>query len=183
MIVISPSGQTQDGVLNCEHSTSRFGIYVGCDADKIERLKHIINLTDAKIVLSSSWRLDVSRSDGEWIAAGIYQYLIENLQKWHLEIYDITPDFKYKRGKEIHTWLKDHKDLGITDWVVLDDEWFPDFGDLEYDIANHLVQTCFYTRYGSLYGGLQDKDVDKAVYILEGGTSDGYELLHDNEKS
>jgi len=31
-------------------------------------------------------------------------------------------------------------------------------------------------------GGLQDEHVDKAIHILNGGTSIGYELLHDNEK-
>ena len=62
---------------------------------------------------------------------------------------------------------------------MLDDEWFYDFGFDEYNIRNHLVQTSFYFS----DGGLQDEHVDKAIYILNGGTSDGYKLLHDNEKS
>lgn len=124
----------------------------------------------------------MSRGNGEFWASGIYQYLIECLQKWHLEVFDITPEcnrFRTARGKEIHTWLEEHKDLDITDWVVLDDEWFYDFGFDEYNIRNHLVQTSFYFS----DGGLQDEHVDKAIYILNGGTSDGYKLLHDNEKS
>ena len=156
-------------------------MYVGCDDDKLERLKRIVDATDAKIVVSSTWRLDVSRGNGMFWASGIYQYLIENLQKWHLEVFDITPECGHtssSRGKEIHTWLEDHKDLDITDWVVLDDEWFWDFGDPEYDIRNHLVRTDFYNK----NGGLQDEHVKKVIYILNGGTSDGYELLHDNEK-
>ena len=138
-------------------------------------------------MVSSTWRLDISRGDGEFWASGIYQYLIENLQKWHLEVFDITPECsrsRTARGLEIHTWLEEHKDLDITNWVVLDDEWFYDFGLPEYDISNHLVRTDFYW----LSGGLQDEHVEEAIFILEGGTHEkwrlkyGDKLLSDNKE-
>lgn len=154
-----------DGVLNNRRSKSHFGHYVGCDDDKLERLKQIVDATDAKIVVSSTWRLDVSRGNGTFWASGIYQYLIENLQKWHLEVFDITPECgssRGERGREIHTWLQDHEDLGVTNWVVLDDEYFSDFNNPEFDIDKHLVKTSFY----ALNGGLQEEHVNKAIEIL-----------------
>lgn len=126
--------------------------------------------TGAKIVVSSTWRLDISRDNGYFWASGIYQYLLDNLKRYGLEVYDITPDFfkytQYSRGYEIHTWLTQHPD--VDNWVVLDDEWFWDFAYPEYEIRQHLVETNFYIR----DGGLQDEHVEKAIRILNGETVD-----------
>ena len=157
--------------MNTEFSESRFGRYLGCDDDKLERLKKIVDETGAKIVVSSTWRLDITRK-GCWID-GIYQYLLDNLKRYGLEVFDITPDLSRNgslRGKEIHTWLEAHKDLDIDSWVVLDDEWFWDFAYPEYQIRRHLVETSFYMR----NGGLQDEHVEKALYILNGGNAYDY---------
>lgn len=158
-----------DGVLNCQSSTSRFDMYIGCDDDKLERLKKIVDQTGALIVVSSTWRLDISRGNGNFLASGIYAYLLENLKRYGLFVYDITPELSKKgsyRGKEIMAWLNDHQDLDITGWVVLDDEWFCDF----YQLADHLVQTSFYMD----NGGLQDEDVERAIYVLNGGISNEF---------
>ena len=45
-----------DGVLNCNKSKSRCNLCVGIDADKIKRLKEIIDETGAYIVLTSTWK-------------------------------------------------------------------------------------------------------------------------------
>lgn len=127
--------------------------------------------TGAKIVVSSTWRLDISRGNGSFWACGIYQYLLDKLAKYGLEVFDITPDLSRtcsSRGIEIHTWLEEHKDLNIESWVVLDDEWFWDFAYPEYEIRQHLVETNFYIR----DGGLQNTHVAKAIRILNGETVD-----------
>ena len=170
-----------DGVLNTQFSKSFFGRYVGCDDDKLERLKRIVDATGAKIVVSSTWRLDISRGNGNFNASGIYQYLLDNLKRYDLEVYDITPECSYHRtlrGTEIRKWLEEHPE--VTEWVVLDDEYFGDFSYQK--IFQHLVETNFYIP----NGGLQDEHVAMAIHILNGGTKedfeDGNELLLDNKE-
>lgn len=156
-----------DGVLNCGYSPRSFGRFVGCDDDKLERLKKIIDATGAKIVLSSTWRLDKSKDLIH--ANGIYDYLIDNLQRYGLEIYDVTENlsrYNDRRGTEINTWLDKHDD--VTDWVVLDDQWFYDFSYEEYDIPRHLVETQFYAE----NGGLQEEHVEQAIRILNGSLNE-----------
>ena len=52
-----------DGVLNCKSSKSRCGGFLGIDDSKVKLLKEIIDITGAKIVLSSSWRYGWRRNE------------------------------------------------------------------------------------------------------------------------
>lgn len=157
-----------DGVLNCQYSKSRCDGYIGIDGDKVHRLAQIVSATGAKIVLSSTWRLGYTRYKQN--LPHHMKYLNRKLRKEGLSIYSVTPDLSRHgdaRGKEINTWLEDHKNENIVSWVVLDDEWFYDFG--LYNINNHLVDTHYYVP----NGGLTDEDVKKAIQILNGGIKDG----------
>lgn len=157
-----------DGVLNTEYSESRCDGYIGIDGDKVHRLAQIVSATGAKIVLSSTWRLGYTRYSQK--LPHHMNYLKRKLRKEGLSIYSVTPDLSRHgdaRGKEINTWLEDHKNENIVSWVVLDDEWFYDFG--LYNINDHLVDTNYYVP----NGGLTDKDVKKAIQILNGGIKDG----------
>lgn len=148
-------------MLNNGYSESRCGKYVGIDDDKTELLKQIIDKTGAEIVLSSTWRLGVTRS-GQSLEHH-HEYMNEKLGKYGLSIYDVTPELsRYGdyRGVEINTWLEKHKDLNIESWVVLDDEFFWDFN--LYDIPNHWVRTNYFDP----DGGLSQEHVNKAVKIL-----------------
>lgn len=148
-----------DGVLNFYEATARCGIYIGIEDEKVALLKKIVDATEAKIVLSSTWRLGIDNK-GHRLEKHV-PYLKKKLGKYGLEIYDKTPvcgKNSNHRGQEINSWLKSHPE--IKEWVVLDDEWFIDFN--QYDIAPHLVQTYFY---GS---GLTEDDVEKAIKILNG---------------
>lgn len=92
------------------------------------------------------------------------EYLKDKLSKQGLEIYDVTPDLHKSggyRGREINKWLENHQDLNINNWVVLDDEFFPDY--YTYDINEHLVETFFYSE----HGGLTDDKVEEAIRILK----------------
>lgn len=148
-----------DGVLNCQSSEARCGAYIGIDSDKVKRLRKIVDATDAAIILSSSWRLGYNK-DFHSLENHI-KYLSNKLGKQHLRVVGSTPSLKNNRGHEIQEWLKKNDDI-VTEWVVLDDEYFNDFD--ECNITPHLVTTCFYDD----NGGLQDEHVEQAIKILNG---------------
>lgn len=77
------------------------------DLFRIEYLKEIIEKTDAKIVLTSTWRKGFEKDNG--ILMPILDdalEIVEVLSKYKLEIYDITGiDKNGIRQEEIKEWL------------------------------------------------------------------------------
>lgn len=144
-----------DGVLNCQSSKSRCGIYIGIDDDKVKRLRRIVEATGAKIVLSSSWRSDWSHYADFNSESG--RYIDRKLKKEGLAILDKTGKDEYdRRRKEVERWMQGKN---IEAYVILD--------DLDYnwgysDCVNHWVETTFARD----EGGLQDEHVAKAIEIL-----------------
>lgn len=94
-----------DGVLNTHADPDKF-----VDAQKIALLKRIVDETNAKIVLSSSWKI----GEGfELIKAVLFSH--------KLEIYDVTPTrFTSTRNQEINQYFLEHK-RNIRKFVILDD--------------------------------------------------------------
>lgn len=155
-----------DGVLNYEHSKARCGEFIGIDSDKVKKLKEIVDATDAAIVLSSTWRLGYNKDHCD--LENHAKYLSNKLGKQHLRSVGMTPDLGRNgafRGHEIKAWLDKNDDI-VDGWVVLDDEWFWDFNEL--DIGQHLVRTSFYGE----DGGLQEEHVQEAIRILNGELND-----------
>jgi hypothetical protein len=96
-----------DGVLNCKatHNPRKFPYVV--DAKLLRRFHRLLKRTDAKVVLSSTWRYD---------PAGIF-----SARHWGIPFIGVTPDMPNKpRRDEILAWLKKHP--GVTRYVVIDDE-------------------------------------------------------------
>jgi len=111
-----------DGVLNV-HGKQRDNYGQLFHKPFEDNLRYIIEKTDAKIVISSTWRF-----------AGL-QIMKDMWQKRKLagEVIGITADcyqligegkFKHyndvKRGHEIQDWLKDHKE--VKQYVIIDDD-------------------------------------------------------------
>lgn len=71
-------------------------------------LKQMVTLTDAKLVLSSNWRL----------YGDFYKVLVEYLGRHGLSIYGVTNDFGDDRVLEILYWVHH---FGVKQWIVLDD--------------------------------------------------------------
>lgn len=117
-------------------------IMLDIDLDKVFMIRDICNLTGAKVVISSSWR----RS--RW-----YPLIEERLVALGLPIVGVTPYINSKRGEEIRKYLEENK---IDDFVILDDEIFRDFNELE----NYLVKTSFYED------GLSDEIAREVVRVL-----------------
>lgn len=142
-----------DGVLNADcdfggkskpnpYVTTEWGIrFSGICKTHVKHLKNIVDKTDAKIVLVSSWKNDYE----DYIKHGYYnrigKYLYNKLQKVGLRIFDTTLryDFSYgsNRGYEISQWLEEHPE--VDSWVVLDDEKFKDYDFLK--ITPNLILT------------------------------------------
>ena len=148
-----------DGVLNCRNSTSKCQCFIGIDADKVKRLRRIVEVTGAKIVLTSTWKLhwirDLRYKDEQ---NELSNYLDRKLRRENLFISDKTTEDNLKhRGQGIYDYLSRHQ---VESWVVLDDEIFDDYE--YYGVMSHLVKTSFYAD----NGGLQDEHVELAIGLL-----------------
>jgi sugar/nucleoside kinase (ribokinase family) len=143
--------------------TDPFGVH----ESKVKRLAKIVKATNAKVVMSSSWRF------GWWNTPYEKQFedqkkLTDLLNKYDIEVIDITPrSSDGRRDKEIKEWLTKHKDI-VKRFVVLDDERY----DLECFVGSHLVQTSSVGKGEIIMGcdredtGLKRKHVKQAIEIL-----------------
>ena len=108
----------------------------GVHESKVKRLVKIKKKTEAKVVMSSSWRF------GWWNT--LYEDMFDDqrkltdlLNQYNIEVIDITPKSPDgSRDKEILAWLSKHEDE-VGNFVILDDERF----DLECFVGSNLVQT------------------------------------------
>lgn len=96
-----------DGVLNCKKTPNPRQLPYVVDKGLLRRFNGLIHRTGAKVVLSSSWRID---------PAGLFA-----AKHWGVPFIDTCPDMpKSPRCKEVLTWLKRHPKA--TRYTVIDDE-------------------------------------------------------------
>ena len=139
----------------------------GVHESKVKRLAKIVRATNAKVVMSSSWRF------GWWNTPYEKQWedqrkLTDLLCKYNIDVIDITPiSADRRRDKEITEWLEAHKDM-VKRFVILDDER----SELECFVGTHLVQTSsigpgqIIRGHNSENTGLKNKHVKQAIEIL-----------------
>ena len=146
-----------DGVLNSEmYKTSHLE---DCDNNfidlsRVKLLKDIVNATNAKIVLTSSLRIDWDKSSE--LCGDDGKYINDCLAKYGLSITDKTPFislFAYRR-KEILAWLKEHYNQ-VESFVILDDI---NFGWEELSGRVVITNPCGY--------GLEEIHVQKSLELL-----------------
>lgn len=107
-----------DGSIAKSKSTGSFSFDRRC----VEELNKLVSETKARIVISSSWRLQETKESLDFI-------LRENGYTEE-PVLDCTPGkFKLdsddrwsRRGDEIHLWLKDWPGEKITGFVIIDDD-------------------------------------------------------------
>ena len=170
-----------DGVLNSDYdwlASKKTMIvndtgYMGISNVRLRLLKQIVDATDAKIVLVSSWKrhyISYKNQVKDYLEANVDMplshycerdkfgyYLHRKFRKNGLEIFDTTLMYERTsrhRGDGICNYLSAHKD--ITNWVVLDDEIFIDYYD---NITQHLIFT-------NDQFGLTKQNVEDAIKIL-----------------
>ena len=146
------------------------------DIEKVKLLKEICDKTDAKVVISSSWR------GSETYTPRIYHVLVDILQSNGIKVLGDTPHLptefednipntmnlftleevpysklKYGTGRaaEIQKWINEHK---VDNFVILDDE---DWDWSDYGYGKHWIQPTWFGN-----GGLKREHVDRAIKIL-----------------
>ena len=163
-----------DGVLNNSEYSARLYEAGKPTSDKfgelfdpaaVERLNRIIDATDAKIVVSSSWRyLGLKKLQVLWQERGLHgqiidmtslhavdEFIMENGLDW-LENGVEGNDLSSPRSMEIEHWLRYRKNK-IANFVILDDLPMPA------SLQAHFVQV-------NPIFGLQDKQTDQAITLL-----------------
>ena len=88
------------------------------DNNLINNLKKVLEKTNARIVISSSWRHNMERVRDAFYDANL---------DWNLVIWKTPDNLWYWRWNEILSYINDwHKNniYSITHWVVLDDDDF-----------------------------------------------------------
>lgn len=149
-----------DGVLN-DNDTYEIAPYGGCGIANwhLRQLKDLVDMTGAKIVLSSDWRFNapyLRHHFPAWkTAKEDWEYLNTKFADYDLTIEDTTPFIQgATRGEEIKAWLIMHK--APIAYVILDDLPFDEFTGL----TRHLIHT-------NADIGLEDEDLLQAKMILD----------------
>ena len=127
-----------DGVLNYEGCDSYFGSVLFVVEEKVRLLADIISETDARIVLTSTWREGYYDMLGqeESFDSCLYEALVDKLEENDLYIHDCIGRNGKTRGEQIELWIKDSEE-DIESFVILDDMNAEEFGQY----ADYLVQT------------------------------------------
>lgn len=143
-----------DGVLNSEkylRASKAVGVII--DPSRMNLLKEIVNKTEAKIVLSTSWREHWEKQPDK--CDNIGASINDIFSQYVLDIYDKTPKLSTGRVEEIKNWLLMHPDTET--FLVLDDMLLCD------DVLDgHFVKTSNY------FNGLDESDVKRSIDILLG---------------
>lgn len=108
-----------DGVLNCAGTTDRWpknSGMLGIEPAKVKIFNNILRRTDARVVLSSTWR-----HDDDWLrtmkANGLHsRYFIDRTPRMPL----MGGAEMMERGKEIQAWLDKHPE--VTKYAIIDDD-------------------------------------------------------------
>ena len=148
-----------DGVLNYLGCKSRCQGCYGIEDDKLELLKKIVDATNAKIVLTSTWKSDWENTEYIEDLNTSGQYMVRKFKEHGLSILAKTIDEEWsKRGKGILDFIN-HFPANIESFVILDDESF----DFEFvGIDDKFVHTDFTDN------GLTEENVSQAIRILNG---------------
>lgn len=143
-----------DGVLNSDEyikgtiKSNIQGIEKHVDVEKIKLLRQAIDQTNAKVVLTSSWRL-----------TKMAQELIKLLITYGIYA-DSTPYIRNERGLEIKQWLADNQN--VEDFVILDDEIFDSYDE---GLMKKLVKISN-GNWHNFGEGLLPKDIDEIIKRL-----------------
>jgi hypothetical protein len=119
-----------DGVLNSCGSAWRAGNRESFLPSACAALARLLDASDAKIVITSSWREDVAdRIPFAFQANGLSCYI--NRIIGHTPMIPEAPDAT-RRADEIDVWLAQHAGQ-VCSWVILDD-------DPAAELAGHFIQ-------------------------------------------
>ena len=143
-----------DGVLNNRHTRTKTSDgWCFVDDHLVAKLKRLVDLSGARIVLSSTWREGWHQED-ESLNDISFTELRDKFHEFGIEIFDRTGEMRQHRWQSIKEYLERPREEPIEHFVIIDD--WDDMGEY----SNHLVWTN-----PSL--GLIGKDIQDALKILE----------------
>ncbi len=145
-----------DGVLNSlQYDRERRADQGNIDESRLVLLKGLVEQTNAKIVLTTTWRKHWNKDSSFCDAIG--DEINTVFDKYGLHVYDKTPEIDAAdRALEVRTWLQTHLNE-VEGFVILDDIAFG-WGELE----PHLVKTNY--RIGR---GLEPIHLEKAMHLFK----------------
>lgn len=147
-----------DGVLNSAEYRRRMGrkYYAAIiDRSKVPLLKKIVDKTDAKIVLSTSWRKFWNEGEAQLDSVG--QNINEVFVEFDLSVYSKTPVIEDAgRSAEIKAWLDGKR--YVDGYVILDDR----------DFGWSAEQRAHFVRTDQNGDGLDDVQVQEVMDVLNG---------------
>ena len=159
-----------DGVLNTEYYQNLL-CYQGLaiqdeygalfDPEATKQLKRIIDDTQAKIIIESSWKyLGLEAMQEMWSARQLPGEIIDITSssvsdKWLLtaNLDDIDPAMGHCKGMEIASWLADNAAQNDR-YVIIDDEYVI----LDSQLSNFILTNA--------YDGITEELADRAISIL-----------------
>jgi len=124
-------------------------------ADKIKWIKRIVDETAAKIVVSSSWRMQTVEETRKSMIYKEKRCPRNKMLYWLMDnLYDVTPwvGLGNGRGGEIQQYLNDHPE--IDNYVIIDDD-----GDMWDSQLYHFVQTNY-------EDGITETEAIRAIKVL-----------------
>ncbi len=137
-----------DGVLNNDRVLEEQRTFYVLDYRNLNRLRTLIECTDALIVLSSYWRYNPSMVD----------YLTARLAEKDLKIYDMTQTihrYGILRRNEIDIWLTNNEFVGCAAVAIDDDDEIKGGKHFEPYMIDPAV-------------GLTDEDVEGVINLFDG---------------
>ena len=159
-----------DGVLNTEYYQNNL-CYQGLayqdeygaffDPETTKQLKRIIDATNAKIVIESSWKyLGLDAMQEMWSDRQLPGKVIDITpssvsDQWLLtaNLDDIDPTMGHCKGMEIASWLADYAGPDVR-YVIIDDEYVI----LDSQVPNFILTNP--------YDGITEELADKAISFL-----------------
>ena len=142
-----------DGVLNIMSNSYRtfmkpYGQHI--EPHLVQRLNYLMEVTDARVVVSSSWRLHMDDLEGQMVTQGF---------KYWDRVIGKTRYGQGYRGEQIRDWISDNDYDGK--YVVLEDE--------PSDVCGNKCRAinAMYVVHVDMNEGLTQNDVDRAIGILE----------------
>ena len=113
------SGDEEQKRFYCTVSLYDVGAALRFSPSAISRLRTLCERTDAKIVISSNWRIQHDGKKAESLQALRWYFKLWGLD--HLIIDETPPLDSLHRNDEISAWLEQHGGAGKWDFIVIDD--------------------------------------------------------------
>ena len=136
-----------DGVIN------NWNHFDSVSIDNAMVLKKIIDVIDAKIIVTSSNKYELQRgNDIDYFGSRFYNKYEKPLNDIGIKIFDLTPNVRYNRALEIKKYINEHN---IKEYVIVDDEL------IDPEFQEHQV-------FLDLYRGLQTEHIIPILNILNG---------------